>query len=128
MLLAGKVATARQIPVVLDPVGAGATEYRTTTARSILELVEVTVLRGNAGEIATLVGAQAEVRGVESIGAGLEPAELAHTAARALGVVATRRRATQASFPIADASRHDHLHGPSGDDPRSGTLTPAEIS
>ena len=42
--------------------------------------------------------------------------------------VATRRRATQASFPIADASRHDHLHGPSGDDPRSGTLTPAEIS
>jgi hydroxyethylthiazole kinase len=49
----------------------------------------VTVLRGNAGEIATLVGAEAEVRGVESIGAGLEPAELARTAAQSLGVIAS---------------------------------------
>jgi hydroxyethylthiazole kinase len=89
MLLAGGAATARNIPVVLDPVGAGATEYRTETARRILERVGVTVLRGNAGEIATLVGAYAEVRGVESIGTGMEPAELARTAARSLGVVAS---------------------------------------
>jgi hydroxyethylthiazole kinase len=89
MLLAGATATARQIPVVLDPVGAGATEYRTATARRILDLVDVTVLRGNAGEIATLVGAQAEVRGVESIAAGIEAAELARTAARSLGVIAS---------------------------------------
>jgi len=89
MLLAGGAASARHIPIVLDPVGAGATEYRTATARRILELVNVTVLRGNAGEVATLVGAHAEVRGVESIGAGLEPAELARTAARSLGVVAS---------------------------------------
>jgi hydroxyethylthiazole kinase len=89
MLLAGGTATTRQIPVVLDPVGAGATEYRTATAHRILGLVDVTVLRGNAGEIATLVGAQAEVRGVESIGVGLEPAELARTAARSLGVIAS---------------------------------------
>jgi hydroxyethylthiazole kinase len=88
MLLAGVAATARQIPVVLDPVGAGATEYRTTTAHRILGTVDVTVLRGNAGEVATLVGAQAEVRGVESIGAGMEPAELARAAARSLGVIA----------------------------------------
>jgi hydroxyethylthiazole kinase len=89
MLLAGGAATARQIPVVLDPVGAGATEYRTATAHRILHLVDVTVLRGNAGEIATLVGAEAEVRGVESIGAGMEPAELARAAARRLGVIAS---------------------------------------
>jgi hydroxyethylthiazole kinase len=89
MLLAGRAAAARRIPVVLDPVGAGATEYRTATARRILDLVDVTVLRGNAGEVATLVGAQAEVRGVESIGAGVEPAELARAAARRLGVVAS---------------------------------------
>jgi len=89
MLLAGGTATARQIPVVLDPVGAGATEYRTATAHRILDIVDVTVLRGNAGEIATLVGAQAEVRGVESIGAGMEPAELARAAARSLGVIAS---------------------------------------
>jgi len=89
MLLAGRAASARPIPVVLDPVGAGATEYRTTTAHRILEQVGVTVLRGNAGEIATLVGAHAEVRGVESIVAGLEPAELARTAARRFGLVAS---------------------------------------
>ena len=89
MLLAGVAANGRGIPVVLDPVGVGATEYRTATARRILDLVDVTVLRGNAGEIATLVGAQAEVRGVESISTGLAPAELAQEAARLLGVIAS---------------------------------------
>jgi len=89
MLIAGQTATERGIPVVLDPVGAGATRYRTETAKRILDEVGVTVLRGNAGEVATLVGAEAEVRGVESIGAGMEPAELALEAARVLGVVAS---------------------------------------
>jgi hydroxyethylthiazole kinase len=89
MALAGATATARDIPVVLDPVGAGATQYRTATARRLLDIVGVTVLRGNAGEVATLVGAEAEVRGVESIGAGVDPAELARTAARRLGVISS---------------------------------------
>jgi hydroxyethylthiazole kinase len=89
MLLAGGAATARRIPVVLDPVGVGATEYRTATARRILDLVDVTVLRGNAGEVATLIGADAEVRGVESIAAGVDAAELAREAARRFGVVAS---------------------------------------
>jgi hydroxyethylthiazole kinase len=89
MLLAGRAATERGIPVVLDPVGAGATSYRTETARRILEEVGVTVLRGNAGEVATLVGADAEVRGVESIASGIEPAEIALQAGRQLGLVAS---------------------------------------
>ena len=89
MLLAGGAANARRIPVVLDPVGAGATAYRTATAHRILGLVDVTVLRGNAGEVATLVGADAEVRGVESMSTGLEPAALAREAARTLGVIAS---------------------------------------
>jgi hydroxyethylthiazole kinase len=89
MLLAGSAASARGIPVVLDPVGAGATAYRTDTARRILDEVHVTVLRGNPGEVATLVGAEAEVRGVESITSGLEPAELAREAGRQLGLVAS---------------------------------------
>jgi hydroxyethylthiazole kinase len=87
MLIAGRVASERGIPVVLDPVGAGATAYRTDTARRILDEVRVTVLRGNAGEVATLVGADAEVRGVESMSIGLEPPALAREAARGLGVV-----------------------------------------
>ena len=89
MLLAGRAANASAIPVVLDPVGAGATRYRTDTARRILDEVDVTVLRGNQGEVATLVGVAAEVRGVESIGIGGEPAELAREAARRLGLVAS---------------------------------------
>jgi hydroxyethylthiazole kinase len=89
MLAAGRVASERGIPIVLDPVGAGATSYRTETARRILAEVEVTVLRGNAGEVATLVGVAAEVRGVESIATGSEPAELAVAAARTLGCVAS---------------------------------------
>jgi hydroxyethylthiazole kinase len=89
MLAAGKAANERGIPVVLDPVGAGATRYRTETAKRLLDEVDVTVLRGNAGEIAVLVGVEAEVRGVESIAAGAEPAELARQAARTLGVVAS---------------------------------------
>src|SRR5438132_3156742 len=44
MLLAGRAATERGIPVVLDPVGAGATRYRTETARRILGDVDVAVL------------------------------------------------------------------------------------
>ena len=65
MLVAGKAANERGIPVVLDPVGAGATAYRTETARRLLDEIDVAVLRGNAGEVATLVGVEAEVRGVE---------------------------------------------------------------
>jgi len=89
MLAAGKAAGAKGIPVVLDPVGAGATRYRTETAKRILDEVDVAVLRGNAGEVATLVGVDAEVRGVESMAAGSDPGELARAAARALGVVAS---------------------------------------
>ena len=86
MAAAGSAAITYGIPVVLDPVGAGATAYRTATAHRLLRETQVRILRGNAGEIATLVGAHAEVRGVESITAGLEPAELARAAANELDV------------------------------------------
>ena len=89
MLAAARGANERGVPVVLDPVGAGATTYRTETARRILDEVDVAVLRGNAGEVATLVGVDAEVRGVESIDTGGDPAELARTAGKQLAVVAS---------------------------------------
>src|SRR3954464_3478726 len=47
MLLAGKAANAHGFPVVLDPVGAGATRFRTEPARRLLDKVEVAVVRGN---------------------------------------------------------------------------------
>jgi hydroxyethylthiazole kinase len=84
MILAGKATTA---PIVLDPVGAGATRYRTETARRLLDELDIAVVRGNAAEIATLAGREAEIRGVESIGATDSAAELARAAAGKLGVV-----------------------------------------
>ena len=89
MIMAGKAANASRTPVVLDPVGAGATRYRTDTAKQILSEVDVAVLRGNQGEIATLVGVAAEVRGVESMSSGDDAEDVARTAARTLGLVAS---------------------------------------
>src|ERR687884_1209529 len=53
MLAAGRSANAAGAPIVLDPVGAGATAYRTDTAKRILAELEIAVVRGNAAEIAT---------------------------------------------------------------------------
>jgi hydroxyethylthiazole kinase len=88
MLLAAQAANRAGVPVVLDPVGAGATRLRTETAKRILAEREIAVVRGNAAEVATLAGRQAEIRGVESIGASDSGAELAQAAARELGCVA----------------------------------------
>src|ERR671938_2979 len=77
MLLAGRAANAAGVPIVLDPVGAGATRYRTDTAKRLLEELDVAGVRGNAAEIATLAGREAEIRGVESIDADDSGSELA---------------------------------------------------
>lgn len=66
MMLAGKTANRLSIPVVFDPVGVGATTYRTQTATDILKEIKVSVIKGNAGEIATLCGLDGKVRGVDS--------------------------------------------------------------
>ena len=89
MLLAARAANAADVPVVLDPVGAGATRLRTETAKRILDEAEIAVVRGNAAEVATLAGREAEIRGVESIGAADSGADLAKAAASALGCVAS---------------------------------------
>jgi hydroxyethylthiazole kinase len=87
MLLAGRSANRAGTPIVLDPVGAGATTYRTETARRLLQELDIAVVRGNSAEIATLAGREAEIRGVEAVGAEGGP-ELAREAAKALGCVA----------------------------------------
>ena len=87
MLLAGRAANRAGVPIVLDPVGAGATTYRTETSRRLLAELDLAVVRGNSAEIATLAGHEAEIRGVEAVGAGGGP-ELARDAARSFGCVA----------------------------------------
>ena len=86
MIAAGLAANAAGVPVVLDPVGAGATEYRTDTCRRLLDVLELAVVRGNSAEIATLAGRPAEIRGVEAVGANGGP-DLAREAAKSLGCV-----------------------------------------
>jgi hydroxyethylthiazole kinase len=117
MLIAGRSANARGVPVVLDPVGAGATSYRTETSRRILGEVDVAVLRGNAGEIAALVGIEAEMRGVESIGGVSDVAGLARQAARTLGVVAS------VTGPVDHVSDGERSAAIANGDPMLATIT-----
>jgi hydroxyethylthiazole kinase len=79
MLLAGRAAAERGVPIVLDPVGAGATRFRTESALRLLTELPVTTLRGNRGEIGALLGA-GEVRGVEAVGSE-DPRQVATAAA-----------------------------------------------
>ena len=116
MLLAGHAANAAGVPVVLDPVGAGATDYRTETARRITGEVELAVVRGNAAEIATLAGREADIRGVESVGAE-SSAELARAAARALGTVAA------VTGPVDHVSDGDAVNAVANGHPLLATVT-----
>jgi hydroxyethylthiazole kinase len=67
MIKAGKAARKRGIPLVLDPVGAGATSYRTLTSLQIIKECRPGVIRGNASEIMSLIGEQGNTKGVDSI-------------------------------------------------------------
>lgn len=67
MLLAGRKANAKGIPVVLDPVGCGAAPFRNRMAAELLQEIRFSVIRGNASEISSLAGnAAAHTRGVDS--------------------------------------------------------------
>lgn len=70
MLQAGKKANELGIPVILDPVGAGATDYREKAVMKLLDQINFAVIKGNQSEIEVLAGVEAEMRGVESFAAG----------------------------------------------------------
>ena len=86
MILAGRVANDRNIPVILDPVGAGATRFRTESVVRLLDKLEITILKGNAGEIGILAGAEAHVRGVDSCGINGDPVQIARDFAEQAGI------------------------------------------
>jgi len=66
MQLALRAAAKRGIPVVLDPVGAGATKYRNESIEQLLMTALPTVVRGNGSEIMSVAGAAVQTRGVDS--------------------------------------------------------------
>ncbi len=74
-------------PVVFDPVGAGATHLRTETARRLLEAGGISVLRGNASEIAALAGTAGRTKGVDSLDESLQVADAAASLTRRCRVV-----------------------------------------
>jgi hydroxyethylthiazole kinase len=88
MMLAGRRANQRGIPIVLDPVGAGATRLRTESAHRLLREFHIAIVRGNLAEIATLAGMDARISGVESIGSTGDAALAASQFANKFGCVA----------------------------------------
>ncbi len=86
MLRAGHAARRLGKPIVIDPVGAGATRLRTDTARRLLDELRPAVVRGNASEILALGGADAGARGVDAAHTVDQARETARTLARSRGV------------------------------------------
>lgn len=87
MIKAGKAAQERDIPVVLDPVGAGATPYRTKTSLQIIKKCRPGVIRGNASEIMALVNEKAKTKGVDSTASSESALDAAKILTRDTGAV-----------------------------------------
>ena len=108
MLLAGRLARSRGVPVVLDPVGAGASRLRTDTALTLLEEVKPAVVRGNASEIMALNGAAGTTKGVDSTSGSDAAADAAHAlACRTASVVVV----SGATDLITDGTRTVRIAG-----------------
>lgn len=88
MIIAGKVANSLKIPVILDPVGAGATNLRTESALRLQEKIKINIVRGNFAEISILAGLKGNIKGVESIGTEKNSVEIACSLARKYNQVA----------------------------------------
>ncbi|WP_285766353.1 hydroxyethylthiazole kinase [Peribacillus sp. SI8-4] len=87
MEIAGRTANSLNIPVILDPVGVGATPYRTEKASELLKKVSVQIIRGNASEIHLLIGGDIVTRGVDSEELAISNAALAASAANHLNCI-----------------------------------------
>ncbi|KAI9020629.1 putative thiamine biosynthetic bifunctional enzyme [Hyaloraphidium curvatum] len=102
-LAAGRRANELGLPVVLDPVGAGASPYRQRVSREIVAGVRVGIIKGNAAEVAFLAGSDGPVsRGVDSEGEVAGPEGL------------VRRLAKESGAAVAMTGPVDHLVAPGG--------------
>ncbi|MBK8793798.1 MAG: hydroxyethylthiazole kinase [Holophaga sp.] len=87
MFTAAAQAAKQGIPIVLDPVGAGASQYRTDTARELVSATPPTIIRGNASEIMALCGEQIRTKGVDSTEKSRDAVTAAQTLHASLGSV-----------------------------------------
>ena len=106
MLCAGRAAHRMGKPIVLDPVGAGATPYRTATAWEIIRECRPTIIRGNASEIMALVNADITSKGVDSSQSSDDALESAKQLALSTGAVVVISGATDY---ITDGTRTETI-------------------
>lgn len=85
MVLAGKSANLHKVPLVLDPVGAGATAYRSEVTQKLVREMQITVLRGNVAEVANVAGDSWASKGVDAGEGDGDIIALAQKAALKLG-------------------------------------------
>ncbi|MDD3061242.1 MAG: hydroxyethylthiazole kinase [Massilibacteroides sp.] len=90
MRIAGRTAKEKSIPVVLDPVGVGATAYRSEVCKQLIAECKPAIIRGNASEIMALLDTQAQTKGVDSTNtseAALNSAQILAVQTRAVVVI-----------------------------------------
>lgn len=110
MKAAGAKAADLGHPIVLDPVGAGASKLRTATACELLDTLPVAIVRGNMSEIKALAGNAAATQGVDVNPADAvnEQSDIAEAAAFARAFAAKAGCVVAVTGPIdivADATR-----------------------
>lgn len=87
MFLAGRKANEMGIPIILDPVGSGATSLRTITFKKLVSELKISVVRGNASEILSIASSDVTTKGVDAIHNVEEASDTAKKIARQLGAV-----------------------------------------
>ncbi|MGR3807463.1 hydroxyethylthiazole kinase [Pasteurella testudinis] len=107
MLQAGKAANRQGIPVVLDPVGVGATRFRQHTVARLLAEVQFSAIRGNAGEMAYLANVTWQSKGVDAGQGSADLDDIANIIAQQHRCVAVISGATDV---ISDGTRLAKIH------------------
>ncbi len=109
MIAAGKKANEIGVPVVFDPVGAGASSFRNETAKRILENVKIAILRGNLSEMSYLAGLEVSTKGVDTSEADEknDPVSVAKKTAAKYGCVAA---ITGAVDTVTDGERVTRIY------------------
>lgn len=112
---AATLARERHLPLVIDPVGAGASRLRTETALALIRAGEPAIVRANPSELLALAGASGATKGVDSSHRPEEAREAARGLAQAFGCVVVASGETDF---VTDGSRDWHIGGGSALMPR----------
>lgn len=108
MIAAGKKANALGIPVIFDPVGAGASAYRNETTQRLLHSVRMAVIRGNMSEVSFIAGLEVSTKGVDTAAEddAKDPVAIANKVAKEFNCVAA---ITGAIDTVSDGSRIERI-------------------